>query len=316
MQVLRDIVAAVAGADHQRLFAFPFLAVVISAGMQDRTGEVFQAGNIGHTRNPADAGGQHDMARMHRALAAVGPAQRHGPAFFLFIIAATLELGTGPVVELHTFDIGLEPVGQFVLGNVGRPVRWKRHVGKVIDLHLVMQRQRMVAIAPVVADARLAVHDQRVDLQLLQPCGDAKSGLSAADDQNGRIAVGIFGSGFPQVEPVGAAKIARIGLAAGPRYSELLFKTFQFVERREQRPGFDGVAVAGIWNQPQNPAAAALRGFKLEDRLDGIGAGAHPLARRGPIGIDRKTGGPGAPCLGFQRCQDCIGAVEGLDVPA
>ncbi len=64
MQVLRDIVAAVAGADHQRAFALPRFAVAILAGMQNRAGEIFQAGNIRQIRNAADAGGQHDMPRM------------------------------------------------------------------------------------------------------------------------------------------------------------------------------------------------------------------------------------------------------------
>jgi hypothetical protein len=42
----------------------------------------------------------------------------------------------------------------------------------VIDEALIMQRQRMVALAPVVADARMAVDDERVDAELLQPSGD------------------------------------------------------------------------------------------------------------------------------------------------
>src|SRR3979490_2295425 len=110
--------AAVAGADHQRLFAPPFLTVAVLAGMQNRAGEVFQAGNIRQTWNAADAGGHHDVSRMHFAPAAVGPAQRHGPAFLFFIVAAALELGTGPVVKLHAFDKGLEPVGELVLWNI------------------------------------------------------------------------------------------------------------------------------------------------------------------------------------------------------
>ncbi len=82
----------------------------------------------------------------------------------------------------------------------------------------------MIAVAPVVADAGFAIYDQRVDLQLLQPRRDAQSGLAAADDENGGIAVGVFGGGFAEVEPVGAAKIARIGLATRPRYSDLFLK--------------------------------------------------------------------------------------------
>src|SRR2546423_15053082 len=99
----------------------------------------------------------------------------------------------------------------------------------------------MIAIAPVVADARFAVDNQRIDLQLLETCRDRKSGLSAADHQRDRIAVGIFGRGLALIETIGAAQIPRIGLAPGSRYSLLLLITFQFVERREQRPGFEPV---------------------------------------------------------------------------
>jgi hypothetical protein len=73
---------------------------------------------------------------------------------------------------------------------------------------------------------RLAVDDQRIEVQLLAPRRDRKPGLSAADHQHGRIAVEIFGGGFTQVQPVRPAKIARIGLAPGPRRSELFLKTF------------------------------------------------------------------------------------------
>src|SRR5258705_9071933 len=112
----------------------------------------------------------------------------------------------------------------------------------------------MIAVAPVVADARLAIDNQRVNLQLLETCRDRKSGLSATDHQRDRIAVGIFGRGLAQVEPGGAAKIPRIGLALRPRSSLLLLKTFQFVERCEQRPGLEPVAIADVGYQPQNSA--------------------------------------------------------------
>ena len=240
-----------------RALALPFLAVAVLAGMHHRAGKILQAGNIRQARDAADAGRQHDVARMHGALAAVGAAQRHGPAAGLLVVAAALELGLGPEVQLHAVDIGFEPVGELVLRDVGRPVRRKQHVGQVIDLHLVVQRQRVVALAPVVADPRLAVDDQRVDLQLLQPRGDAQPGLAAADHQHGRVAVGIFGRRLAQIEPVRPAEIARIGLAARPRDAELLLEAFQLLQRGQQRPGFQPVAVGGIRDQAQDAVAAA-----------------------------------------------------------
>ena len=86
----------------------------------------------------------------------------------------------------------------------------------MVDLHLVVQGQRVIAVAPVVTDALLAVNDQGVDLQLTQACGDRKPGLAPADDQHNRISLDVFGGGFPEIEPVGAPKIARIGRAFGP----------------------------------------------------------------------------------------------------
>ncbi len=91
-------------------------------------------------------------------------------------------------------------------------------------MHLVVQRQRVITLAPVVADARLTVHDERIDLQLGQACRDRKSGLSPADHEHNWILIGIPGVGFPDVEPVGAAEIARIGLAIGPRSPDLFLE--------------------------------------------------------------------------------------------
>ena len=87
----------------------------------------------------------------------------------------------------------------------------------MIDVHLVVQDQRVITLAPVVADARFTVDDQRIDAELREASGDRKPGLSSADDERFGIAVGIFGGGLAQVEPVRAAKVARIGLALRPR---------------------------------------------------------------------------------------------------
>ena len=74
----------------------------------------------------------------------------------------------------------------------------------------------MIAVAPVVTDALFTIHDQRIELQLSQACGDRKPGLPPTHDQHNRIPLDILGRGLPEVEPVGAAKIARIGFALGP----------------------------------------------------------------------------------------------------
>jgi hypothetical protein len=120
----------------------------------------------------------------------------------------------------------------------------------MVDLHLVVQGQRVITIAPVVTDTLFAVYNQRIDLQLTQAGGDRKAGLPPADDQYKRIPLDILGGGSPEVEPVGAAKIARIGLTFGPQSPDLFFEPLYLVERREQRPRLQRVAVVGIGGQP------------------------------------------------------------------
>ena len=67
--------------------------------------------------------------------------------------------------------------------------RRERHVGQVVDLDLVVQRERVVALAPVVADALVLVDDERVDADLPEPGRDGQTRLAAADDQHRRLAV-------------------------------------------------------------------------------------------------------------------------------
>ena len=76
-------------------------------------------------------------------------------------------------------------------------------------MRLVVQDQRVITIAPVVADARFTVHDERVDPQLRQAGGDRKPSLSSADNEHRGIPIDILGGGGPEVEPVRPAKIAR-----------------------------------------------------------------------------------------------------------
>ena len=97
--------------------------------------------------------------------------KRDRPLLHFVVVATALEFGRRPVVELHAFDIGFKPAGNFVLGNVGRPVRREAHIGKVIDMHLIMQNEGVIALAPVVADPRFAIDDQCVDAQLGEACG-------------------------------------------------------------------------------------------------------------------------------------------------
>ena len=150
--------------------------------------------------------------------------------------------------------------------------------------------------------------------QLREARGDRKPGLAAADDQHGRIAVGVGGGGLAQVEPVGAAEIARIGLALRPRLADLLLVALDLVERGEQRPCLELSPSPASGDEPQHAAAAALRGFEPEDRFDrSVPA---RVTRRGAV----RSGSilkpwAGRPACAFSSLTIASRAVDRADVP-
>ena len=300
MQILRDVVAAVAGADHDRRLAAPFFTVAVLAGMQHRAGEILQGRDVRHIRDAADAGRHHDVARMHRALAAIGAAQHHRPASFRLIVGATLELGAGPEVQLHGVDIGLEPVGELVLGDIDRPVRRERHIGQVIDLHLIVQRQRVIAFAPIVADPRLAIDDQRIDLQLLAAARRSKA-RPARRRPPARRDRGRHRRSRPCADRASWARenrANRIARAAAlmPCCSSNPFSSSSAVNSVQ---AFSLLPSSASGISRRIPLPRPCSGLELEDRLDRVGAGAHHAARRGAIGIDREITGARAAGVGL-----------------
>jgi len=189
------------------------------------------------------------------------------------------------------------------------------HVRQVVDVHLVVQGQRVIAVAPVVADALPAVHDQRIDVQLIQARGDRNPGLASANDQHDRIPIDIRGGRFPEVEPVGAAKVARIGLAFRPRCADLFLEPLDLVKRCKQRPRFH-VPIGGIGHKPQDAAAAAFGGFESEDRFDRVSAGARDIAGRSPAWIGPETSGIHPADMRFQLFKNSVRAVNRPQVPS
>ena len=163
---------AIARANDEHILFLPGLAIVVLARVQDRSGEIAQCRNIWKIRNTADAGGQNHVPRVYLARRAVGVTKRDRPLLHFVVVATALEFGRRPVVELHAFGVGFKPAGNFVFGNVGRPGRRETHIGKVIDVHLIMQNEGVIALAPVVADPRFAIDDQRIDAQLSEARGD------------------------------------------------------------------------------------------------------------------------------------------------
>ena len=208
MQVLRDVVAAGAGADHHHVAALPRCRVAVLARMHHRAAEGFEDRQLGHVGNAAHAGRHHHMARPQGAAAAIGQAQGHGPTPGGIVVQPTDKFGAGPKIQFEALDIGLEPIGQLVFRDVGGPAGRKRQVGQVVDLHLVVQRECVVSAAPVVADARFAVDDQRVDIQMAQARGNRQAGMPATHHQHLGVVIRIGDRSAAFVEPVRPLKFA------------------------------------------------------------------------------------------------------------
>jgi hypothetical protein len=154
------------------------------------------------------------VAWPHDAFRPVASAQRDAPFRFLVIISACNEFMAGPEVQLHRLDIGFEPIGELVLRDVDGK-RWReRQMGQVVDVHFIVQRQRMIARAPVVADAFVPIDDQRVDAKLMKARRNRKSGLPATDDEHGGVTFRKGALFLQTIGPVLRAEVAcRIGLA-------------------------------------------------------------------------------------------------------
>ena len=79
-----------------------------------------------------------------------------------------------PVGHLHHLHVGLEPVGDLVLRREHRPVLGELEVGQVVVPDRVVQAQRLVAVAPLVAGPRVLVDHQRRYAELAQPRSRAR----------------------------------------------------------------------------------------------------------------------------------------------
>jgi len=150
-----------------------------------------------------------------------------------------------------------------------------------------MQRERVVARAPVVADARQPVDDQGVDAELAQPRRDREPGLSCADDDDRRIAVGVSLLLAAAVEPILRAVIAHVLLDL--RTLVGFFVPAQLLQIRHQHPGEQARWLLRIGDETQRCVRAAERGVEFDQRLDALRACARHPARRGSMRRNVKT---------------------------
>src|SRR4051795_11282950 len=179
--------------------------------------------------------------------------------------------GGGPVVELHHARIHLEPVGDLVLGREHRPVIGKREVRQVVVPDRVVQAERLVALPPGVAGARVLLDDQRRDAEALQPRAERDAALAAADDEDVGLARSAELGGFL----LSAFRPARLDAVCAPGAGGFLV-SLQLAQRGEQRPG-----AAFAQAHMADATAGASRKAEEEAVAGGRWAGERPRRRRG-----------------------------------
>ena len=97
---------------------------------------------------------------------------------------------------------------------------------------------------------------------------------------------------------------------------DLFREPLYFVERCEQRPRSQRVAIVGIGGEPDNAAAAALGSFESKDRFKRFSARARHIAGRSPMGIRPKTSRMGSADVCVQLSKNGVQAVDRPDVPS
>ena len=169
----------------------------------------------------------------------------------------------------------------------------------MIDMHFVVQGQRMVAFAPIVADPFVSVDDQRVDVELTEPGGDVETGLPGTDDNDLWIAIFICLCGFALIEPIRSPEVSGIGFALWSVPADLFFMAFQFLECGVKSPS--GKAL-GTRHKTKYAAASAEFGLEPKYCFQGFGAGARDDAGWGAVRVD----------LEVERFGFCLRFADGL----
>ena len=207
----------------------------------------------------------------------------HCPLAGRLVVGRALGLGIGPVVELHDLRVGLQPVGDLVLGREDRPAGGELQIRQVVVPDRVVQAEGLVAAAPLVTGTAF-VDDDRGHAELTEPGAEGDAALAAANDQHvrllgeaefGRLVLAFF-------QPGRASAVRAVLHALRTAQALRLLVALEFVEGGQQRPATTAA-------QAQIPASSADRGLELDPRLNhpaGVGgfltAGDLPVARLHP----------------------------------
>ena len=131
----------------------------------------------------------------------------------------------------------------------------------------VVQAQRLVAVAPLVAGSRVLVDDQARYAELPQARAERDAALAAADHQDVRLggAAEALGLLLPALEP-GLALL--VGAVLGAARSVLVARLLVALELVERGQEGERPVLAVLLDQPQQPASAADPGLEDEPRGD------------------------------------------------
>ena len=144
-------------------------------------GEASRRRAIELVRRAVCAGREHELLwTQHRC--SRPRVDQHRPLALPSIVARVEAFGRSPVVELHHPGIHLQPIAHLVLRREHRPVVRERQVGQVVVPDRVVQHERLVAVPPRVAGARVLLQDDGRHAEALQPRAERDAALSAADD--------------------------------------------------------------------------------------------------------------------------------------
>ena len=172
-----------------------------------------------------------------------------------------------------------------------------------------MQRQRRVALAPHVADPRLAVDHQRRHVERGQPGGDREAVVAGAEDHHGRLAVLEGGLLLAVGGPAAAVLDVAVDLAV-----RAVVAGRARGSAAGRRPGSRSVggekAVAGR-DQEHVAAADPLLGGEVEEGLD-----LSSKTTGASSGVRAKPAGLAAAPQSASRATSSLAADSVADVPA
>ena len=170
----------------------------------------------------------------------------------------------------------------------------------------VVQAERLVAVAPLVAGPRVLVDHEAGYAELPQPGAEGDAALAAADDEH----VGLRGAAEALGLLLAALLPGRtplVGAVLGAHRAVLvarLLVALQLVERGEERERLRPVLV----DQPEQAAAPTDGGLEPEPR------GHHAVRLVGGL-VQHEAGRVGALERVLQQVGDALAALDGLEVP-